>query len=187
MQIQPQAIPDVLLIRTDIHEDERGFFSETYNRRAFAKAGIHAEFVQDNHSFSRRAGTIRGLHYQAPPMAQTKLIRVLRGCILDVAVDIRKGSPTFGQHVAVELSAGNWLQMFVPEGFAHGFCTLEDDTEILYKVTAHYSPEHEHGILFDDPALAIPWPFGRNEALLSARDLSLPLLSELPDHFIHEI
>ena len=183
MLVRPLAIPDVLLLQPDVHEDERGFLSETYNRRDFAKAGIRVEFLQDNQSLSRRAGTIRGLHYQAPPRAQAKLVRVLRGRILDVAVDIRKGSPTFGQHVAVELSAESRLQLFIPEGFAHGFCTLEDDTEVFYKLSAHHAPECEHGIIFDDPALSIPWPVKREEAVISARDLSLPPLSELPQHF----
>lgn len=183
MFVERQAITEVVLIRPDVHEDERGFLSETYNRRDFVEAGIRVEFVQDNQSYSRRAGTIRGLHYQAPPMAQAKLVRVLRGRILDVAVDIRKGSPTYGQHVAVELSAENRLQMFIPEGFAHGFCTLEDDTEVFYKLSAHHAPECEHGIIFDDPTLAIPWPVKREEAVISARDLSLPRLSELPAHF----
>ena len=183
MLVRPLAIPDVLLLQPDVHEDERGYLSETYNRRDFAEVGIRVDFVQDNQSFSRQAGTIRGLHYQAPPRAQAKLVRVLRGRILDVAVDIRKGSPTFGQHVAVELSAENRLQLFIPEGFAHGFCTLEGDTEVFYKLSAHHAPECEHGIIFDDPTLSIPWPVKREEAVISARDLSLPRFSELPEHF----
>lgn len=184
MLVRPQSIPDVLLVRTQAHEDARGFLSETYNRRAFASAGIHVDFVQDNQSCSRKAGTVRGLHYQSPPHAQAKLVRVLRGRILDVAVDIRKGSPTFGQHVAVELSAENRLQLFIPEGFAHGFCTLEDDTEVFYKLSAHHEPASEHGLRFDDPALAIPWPVSRADAIMSERDLALPTLPELPDHFV---
>lgn len=184
MKVHPLSIPGVLLVHPDKHEDARGYLSETYNRRDFAHAGIDVEFVQDNHSYSRKAGTVRGLHYQAPPHAQAKLVRVLRGRILDVAVDIRKGSPTFGRHVAVELSAENSLQLFIPEGFAHGFCTLEDETEVFYKLTAHHHPVSEHGLRFDDPALAIPWPVTRARAIISKRDLALPTLAELPDHFL---
>ncbi len=165
--------------------DQRGTFSETYNKRFLAKMGIDVEFVQDNQSWSRKAGTIRGLHFQIPPHAQAKLVRVLRGRILDVAVDIRKGSPTFGQYLAVELSAENRRQLFIPEGFAHGFCTLEDDTEVLYKVSDYYAPDCERGLLFDDPALAIPWPVSREQAIITDRDLSFPPLAELTDYFLY--
>ena len=164
-------------------EDDRGFFSETFGDARFRAAVADVSFVQDNHSLSRAPGTIRGLHYQAPPMAQGKLVRVVRGAILDVAVDIRHGSPTFGEHVAVELSADNWAQLWVPEGFAHGFCTLAPDTEVVYKVTASYSPDHDFGLAFDDPELAIDWPVPPSAAVLSDKDRRHPRLAELPHHF----
>jgi dTDP-4-dehydrorhamnose 3,5-epimerase len=163
--------------------DDRGFFSEVYNRARFAAAGIDLVFVQDNHSLSRPAGTIRGLHFQSPPFAQDKLIRVVRGRILDVAVDIRRSSPTYGHHVAVELSAENWRQLFVPAGFAHGFCTLDADTEVIYKVSAPYAPDHDCGLAWDDPALAIAWPVAGDAAILSDKDRRHPTLAELPPYF----
>ncbi len=169
------------------HADERGFFSETFSAERFAAAvGEYVSFVQDNHSLSRRAGTIRGLHYQAPPAAQGKLVRVVRGAVLDVAVDIRHGSPGFGRHVAVELSADNWAQLWVPPGFAHGFCTLVPDTEVIYKVTAAYSPGHDFGLAFDDPALGIAWPVDPAAATLSDKDRRQPRLADLPRHFTAE-
>ena len=143
MQITTLAIPDVKLIGPAIHRDARGFFSETFNARALIAAGIDQVFVQDNQSLSVERGVVRGLHFQLQPKAQDKLVRVTRGAILDVAVDIRRGSPTYGRHVAVELSAANWQQLWVPKGFAHGFCTLEPDTEVIYKVTDYYAPEFE--------------------------------------------
>jgi dTDP-4-dehydrorhamnose 3,5-epimerase len=161
------------------HGDRRGFFSETWNRATFAAAGIFCDFVQDNHSLSRATGTVRGLHFQTPPFAQAKLVRVIRGAILDVAVDIRVGSPTFARHVAVELSAANWHQLFVPEGFAHGFCTLEPDTEVLYKVSAPYAPDHDRGLRWNDPALAIAWPVSQAAAVVSDKDRAQPLLADL--------
>ena len=151
LDVRSLAISDVKVITPSIFRDERGFLSETYSRRALAEAGIDADFVQDNHSLSRTRGVLRGLHFQTEPFAQGKLVRVLRGAIFDVAVDIRRGSPTFGQHVSCVLSAENWSQMWVPAGFAHGFCTLEPDTEVLYKVTAFYAPQCDKGIAFDDP------------------------------------
>ena len=177
------AIPDVKLLTPKRHGDHRGFFSEVYNHEAFVKAGIDLIFVQDNHSMSGPQGTLRGLHYQLPPMAQGKLIRVTKGAILDVAVDIRRSSPTFGRHVTDVLSAENWKQMFVPAGFAHGFVTLEPDTEVIYKVNALYSPQHERGIAWNDPALAIDWRIGANAAILSARDAKHPQLRDQPDVF----
>ncbi|WP_038035710.1 dTDP-4-dehydrorhamnose 3,5-epimerase [Thermopetrobacter sp. TC1] len=168
-----------------VNYDERGYFLEVYNKKVLSSLGINVDFAQDNQSFSWKAGTIRGLHFQIPPHAQAKLVRVLRGRILDVAVDIRKGSPTFGQYVAVELSAENRKQLFIPEGFAHGFCTLEDETEVFYKVSDYYAPECERGLLFDDPALAIPWPVSRENAIINARDLAFPTLAELPDYFVY--
>ena len=165
------------------HGDARGFFSETWSRAAFSRIGIDCNFVQDNHSLSRVKGTVRGLHFQTPPFAHAKLVRVARGAVLDVAVDIRHGSPTFGQHVAVELSEQNWHQLFVPEGFAHGFCTLEADTEVLYKVSAPYAPDHDKGLMWNDPALAIDWPVSADEAVLSDKDRAQPRLADLEPVF----
>ncbi len=157
--------------------DERGFFSETYNRRSFAEAGIEIDFVQDNHSLSRQAGVLRGLHYQLPPVAQVKLVRVVRGAIFDVVVDIRRGSPTFGRWVGIEVSAAQWNQVLVPAGFAHGFQTLEPDTEVAYKVSATYSAPHDRAIRWNDPAIGILWPQAA-ERVLSAKDEAAPLLAE---------
>lgn len=183
MDIQATAIPDVKIIRPRKHGDSRGFFSETYHREALAKAGIHLDFVQDNHSLSAERGVVRGLHFQTAPFAQDKLIRVTRGAVFDVAVDLRKGSPTFARHVSVVLSAAEWNQLLVPIGFAHGFCTLEQGTEVIYKVTAYYSPEHDRGLLWNDPDLAIPWPISPTEAILSEKDKRLPRLAELRELF----
>lgn len=185
MQVAPLAIPDVKLITPPRYGDSRGFFSEVYNRRAFASAGIDIEFVQDNQSLSARPGTVRGLHYQSPPAAQAKLVRVLRGRIWDVAVDMRRGSPSFGRHVAVELNAEDLRQVFIPEGFAHGFCTLEPDCEVLYKVSRHYAPEHDRGIRWDDPTLGIPWPVAAADAVLSDKDRALPAWAETESPFTY--
>ncbi len=179
MQVEATQLAGVCVLVPARHRDARGFFSETYSRHGLAEAGIAADFVQDNHSSSRRRGTVRGLHFQAAPFAQAKLVRVVQGAVLDVALDIRRDSPTFGRHVAVELSADNWRQLYVPAGFAHGFCTLEDDTEVLYKVSAPYSATHERGVLWSDPALAIPWPVGAEAAVVSDRDRRYPTLAEL--------
>jgi dTDP-4-dehydrorhamnose 3,5-epimerase len=181
--VQPLAIADVKLVTPAIMRDARGFFSETYSRAALAEAGIDAEFVQDNQSLSRAAGVVRGLHYQLEPHAQGKLVRVVRGAIFDVAVDIRQGSPTFGQHVASLLSAENWSQLWVPAGFAHGFCTLEPDTEVIYKVTAYYAPQSDRGIAYDDPDLGIRWPVVPGQAVLSPKDQRHPRLRDLPAQF----
>src|SRR4051794_30186664 len=175
------AIPEVRLIEPDRFQDQRGFFSETYNRRDFTRAGMAGDFVQDNHSLSVEIGTVRGLHYQLPPAAQAKLVRVVRGAVLDVAVDLRRGSPTFGRHVAQTLSPGRWNQMFVPVGFAHGFCTLEPDTEVVYKVTGYYSRAHDRGVRWDDPGLAIDWPVDPTAAVLSDKDRALPWLHEVSE------
>jgi len=161
-------IPDVKVLSPERFGDDRGFFSETYNRRALAEAGLELDFVQDNDSLSAEPGTIRGLHFQIPPFAQHKLIRVVRGAILDVAVDLRRGSPTWGRHVTVQISAENWNQVLVPVG---------------YKVTSHYSPQHDKGLLWNDPALGIQWPVSAGEAVLSQRDTKWPRLAELPDYF----
>lgn len=182
MLVTATAIPDVKLVTPRRHGDSRGWFSETYNRRALAEQGIEVAFVQDNQSYSREAGVLRGLHFQLPPFAQAKLVRVLRGRVLDVAVDLRRRSPTFGRHVAVELSAEDGVQLFIPVGFAHGFLTLEAETEVFYKVSAHYAPEHDSGIRYDDPEIGISWPLpeGR-EPILSPKDAALPSLAETRD------
>ncbi len=180
IEVEPTALPDVKIIRTKVFADPRGYFVETYNKKAFAAAGIVDEFVQDNFSLSTYVGTIRGLHFQSAPYAQAKLVRVGRGRILDVAVDLRRSSPTFGQHVAVELSCENRLELLVPVGFAHGFCTLEPYTEVSYKVTAHYSAAHDHGLAWDDPALGINWPVEASNAILSDKDTRHPQLATLP-------
>ena len=180
---KPLAISDVVEIMPTKIADERGFFSEVYNQSDYAAAGINVAFVQDNHSLSGPTGTVRGLHFQVPPFAQAKLVRVTSGAILDIAVDIRNGSPTFGQHVAIEISAENWKQVFVPAGFAHGFCTLAPDTEVIYKVDQTYSRDHDRGLLWNDPQLNIDWPVREDEAVLSERDQQHPALSELPAYF----
>jgi dTDP-4-dehydrorhamnose 3,5-epimerase len=178
-------IPEVKVIVPKKHGDARGFFSETYTRRAMAAGGIDVEFVQDNHAFSAAKGTMRGLHFQTPPFAQAKLVRVVRGAILDVAVDIRAGSPTYGQHVAATISAEDWNQIFIPEGFAHGLLTLTPDTEVLYKVSAYYAAAHDKGLLWNDPVLGISWPVSAAAALLSDKDKIQPLLSALPMYFTY--
>ena len=183
MDIRSLAIPDVKVISPKIFRDERGFFSETHNSRDLKAAGIDARFVQDNHSLSHARGVVRGLHFQVPPHAQGKLVRVTRGAILDVAVDIRRGSPSYGQHVSAVLSAENWAQLWVPVGFAHGYCTLEADTEVLYKVTDYYAPECDRGIKWNDPALGIEWPIAAREAILSAKDARNAPLCDLPACF----
>jgi dTDP-4-dehydrorhamnose 3,5-epimerase len=181
VKVERLAIPDVLLIEPARHGDSRGFFSEVWSRRAMAAHGIDPDFVQDNHAFSAAPLVLRGLHFQRPPSAQGKLIRVARGAILDVAVDIRQGSPTYGQHVAAELSAANWRQMWVPRGFAHGYVTLEPDTEVLYKTDAPYDREADGGIAWDDPAFGIAWPEGT--PILSEKDRVAPRLADIPPPF----
>jgi dTDP-4-dehydrorhamnose 3,5-epimerase len=177
------AIPDVLLIATRRYDDARGYFTELYNAEALAEAGIREVFVQDNLSLSTKPGTVRGLHFQRPPHAQAKLVRVGRGRLLDVAVDLRNGSRTFGQHVASQLSADNGLQMYIPQGFAHGFCTLEPNTEIIYKVSSYYAPQAEGGIFWSDPDLKIEWPVDSAAAIISEKDAILPMLKDLAPAF----
>lgn len=177
-------LPGIRLLTPKAHGDHRGFFMESYHRELFRENGIEFDFIQDNHSLSAQSGTIRGLHYQLQAKAQTKLLRVLTGAIYDVAVDIRKGSPTFGQWVGVILSAENKRQILVPKGFAHGFCTLTPDTQILYKVDEYYSPEHDRGILWNDPAIGIEWPISATQAVLSAKDAQLPTLGEAEVDFV---
>jgi dTDP-4-dehydrorhamnose 3,5-epimerase len=183
MKLERLAISGLLLIEPRKFSDHRGFLSETYNKKALSEVGFDKEFVQDNHSFSAACGVVRGLHYQSPPFAQDKLVRVLKGRILDVALDIRKSSPTYGQHVMVELSAVNWKQLLVPAGFAHGFVTLEENTEVAYKVTNYYSPPHDCGVLWCDPALAINWPVSPSEATVSVKDSTFPPLAEVTTLF----
>ena len=186
LNVQPTSLPGVFTIATRWFGDDRGQFTETYNRKRWQDAGISADFIQDNHVHSRQTGTVRALHFQRPPMAQAKLVRVTKGSVWDVAVDVRQGSPTFGQWVGVELSAENRLQLFVPAGFAHGYVTLEPDTEFLYKVDGYYSPQHEGGIRWNDPALAIPWPLPASGAVIAERDQNLPVLADLEHCFTYE-
>ncbi|MEL7048656.1 MAG: dTDP-4-dehydrorhamnose 3,5-epimerase [Pseudomonadota bacterium] len=181
--IEPLKIPDVLLIKQPVHGDHRGFFTESYSHRTFTEKGLDAVFVQDNHSLSRQPYVVRGLHYQSPPHAQGKLVRAVKGAIFDVALDIRKGSPTFGQHVTRKLSAENHEQLWVPPGFAHGFCTLEPDTEVIYKVTDYYAPECDHGVMWNDPALSIDWPIEQASAVLSPKDQALPKFADVDSPF----
>lgn len=176
--IRPTDLDGVLEIVPAKFGDDRGFFSETYNAARLAESGIDLTFVQDNHSLSARRGVLRGLHYQLPPRAQDKLIRVVRGAIFDVAVDIRRGSPTFARWVGVELSAEKWNQLLVPKGFAHGFVTLTENTEVVYKVTDYYSPAHDRSILYDDPDIAIDWPIPTDGLQLSNKDLAAARLAE---------
>lgn len=180
-------LPEVKLIEPVRFDDGRGFFAETYNQRDFAEAGIGAVFVQDNRSLSREVGTLRGLHFQLPPFAQDKLVRVVRGRILDVVVDIRHGSPTFGHHAIVELSAESDRQIFVPIGFAHGLVTLEPETEVAYKVSNFYSPAHDAGLLWSDPVLGINWRLDGAAPILSEKDMRHPALDELPAAFVFDL
>lgn len=185
VSVETFAAPDLVAVTPPKHGDDRGFLSETYSRERFARLGIDIDFVQDNHTYSASKGTIRGLHFQIPPHAQGKLVRVVRGAILDVVVDIRHGSPAFGTATAVALSADNWRQLYVPPGFAHGFCTLVDDTEVLYRMTAYYAPASDRGLAFDDPGLGIAWPVEPGAAILSDKDRRHPRLADLPAHFAY--
>lgn len=178
MQVLPLAIRELLLLTAGKHGDERGFFSEVFRADILSAQGVDVVFVQDNHAASAQRGVVRGLHYQVAPSEQGKLVRCARGAILDVAVDIRHGSPTFGRHVATELSEANWRQMWVPAGFAHGYVTLSPETEVLYKVTSYYDPAAERGIAWDDPALGIDWRIGASGAILSTKDQRNPRLAD---------
>jgi dTDP-4-dehydrorhamnose 3,5-epimerase len=182
-RVEATPLEGVLQIVPRRFSDDRGYFCETYNSQVFERVGVGCVFIQDNQSLSHRVNTVRGLHFQTPPFAQTKLIRVVRGAIYDVAVDVRRGSPTYGQSFGVTLTAENARQLLVPTGFAHGFCTLEPDTEVLYKVSAPYSREHERGLKWNDPALAVAWPVNENEVVILDRDRDLPDLSVLPEYF----
>ena len=183
MNVETTRLPGVMILTPRRFEDARGFFSETWNRRALSEAGIDIDFVQDNHSMSRAAGTVRGLHYQRPPHAQAKLVRVTRGAVIDVAVDFRAGSPTFGQWVAVELNAGNGQQLFIPAGFLHGFVTLEPETEFLYKCSDYYAPDCDAAIRFDDPGLCIDWGIDTTRAIVSDKDRAAPLFADVVPPF----
>ena len=183
MEVVELAIPEVKLISVRRFADDRGYFSETFNAGSFESAGVDCGFVQDNQSYSRYAGTVRGLHYQSPPHAQDKLVRVTRGRILDVAVDVRVGSPSYGRWVAAELSDETGDQLFIPKGFLHGFVTREDDTVVQYKVSAYYSPECDGAVLWSDPDLAIDWEVERDLAVLSEKDTKAPRWAEFQSPF----
>ena len=183
LDVRSLLIPDVKLIRTPRFSDARGYFCETFQRADFAAQGLDTDFVQDNQSSSARPGTVRVLHFQRPPFAQTKLVRVLRGRIFDVAVDLRRSSSSFGRHIAVELSSEGNEQLLVPAGFAHGFCTLEPDTVVFYKVDQVYSAAHDGGINWADSGLGIEWPVASAEAILSEKDRGLPMLADLTTVF----
>ena len=183
LTVTPTRIDAVKIITPKSFGDARGYFSETYNRDRFTEHGIALDFIQDNQSSSAQTGTIRGLHFQSNPAAQDKLVRVLRGSIFDVAVDLRKSSPTYGQWVGETLSAENGKQLLVPVGFAHGFCTLEPDTHVLYKVTSYYSPANDFGIAWDDPDIGIDWPLGGAAPVLSDKDTKQPGFKSLPTYF----
>ncbi|MGF1658998.1 MAG: dTDP-4-dehydrorhamnose 3,5-epimerase [Rubrimonas sp.] len=186
MIVTETAIPAVKRFVPDRFADARGFFCETWNARRMAEAGVDAAFVQDNHSHSAEAGTVRGLHYQRPPNAQGKLVRVARGRIRDVAVDVRRGSPSYGRWVAEELSWKNGAMLWVPRGFLHGFVTLEPDTDVVYKVDGFYAPESDGAIRFDDPDLAIDWGIAPDRAVLSAKDAAAPAFRNFETPFVYE-
>ncbi|MBB5752403.1 dTDP-4-dehydrorhamnose 3,5-epimerase [Prosthecomicrobium pneumaticum] len=186
MDIERLPIDGVVLIRPRRIGDSRGFFAETFRRDRLVAEGLPCDFVQENHSLSRRVGTLRGLHYQLPPRAQAKLVRVVRGAILDVAVDIRRGSPSYGGHVKAVLSAENGHQLLVPVGFAHGFVTLEPDTEVVYKVSDVYAPAEDRGVLWSDPALGVGWGVASDAVHLSDKDRALPPLAAAENPFLFE-
>jgi dTDP-4-dehydrorhamnose 3,5-epimerase len=183
LKVEPLAIPDVLLLTPRRFHDPRGFFSETWNEARFAAAGIIERFVQDNHAVSNTRGVLRGLHCQIGPNAQGKLIRVVRGGIWDVAVDIRRDSPTYGHQVGAVLSAENWCQLWIPAGFLHGYCTLTEDTEVIYKVTAPWDPLAERGVIWNDPDLGVSWPIAERDVILSDKDQTLPRLKDCDTWF----
>ncbi len=182
MDIAETEIPDVKVLTPKKFGDSRGFFSETYNKALLRDRGIDLDFVQDNHSLSREIGVVRGLHFQTPPYAQAKLVRVVRGAIFDVALDLRRRSPSFGRHVTRVISAENWGQFLVPVGFAHGFCTLEPDTEVIYKVTGFYAPDHDKGILWNDSEIGIAWPVKAADAIVSEKDRRHPLFQDIAEN-----
>lgn len=183
LEVRSLALAGVLELRPRQIVDERGFFSETWSEAAFKKAGIDLHFVQDNHSLSHDVGVLRGLHFQSPPFAQDKLVRVSRGAVFDVAVDIRPGSPTYRQWAGLRLSAAEWNQLLIPKGFAHGFLALEPDSEVQYKVTVPYSRDHDRAIRFDDPAIGVEWPIDRETLILSDKDRAAPFLADIDSGF----
>ena len=183
MKVTSFPIDGPLLLEPQKHGDSRGFFSEVFREDVFARHVGTVHFVQDNHSRSALKNTVRGMHFQRPPFAQGKLVRVTQGAVLDVAVDVRTGSPTYGQHIKVELSAENWRQLWIPAGFLHGFCTLTDNTEFLYKVTSFYNAEHDGAVRWNDPSLGINWPVTTDSAIVSDKDSKAPLLADLPALF----
>ncbi len=185
VKVQDTRLPGLKIITPERFGDARGFFSESYHRTRLAEHGITCEFVQDNHSMSAQVGTVRGLHFQAPPHAQAKLIRCGRGRLFDVAVDIRAGSPTFGQWDGIELSFENGRQLFVPKGFLHGIVTLEPDTEIIYKCSDYYAPKCDRAVRFDDPAIGIDWGVDTSVVVISDRDAAAPLLAGLDNPFVY--
>ena len=182
-EFERMEIPDVILVKPKVFGDDRGFFMETFKKSDFVKHGINPDFVQDNHSKSER-GVVRGLHYQLNPKAQGKLVRVSRGKLIDVVVDIRKGSPFYGKWLSVELSEENKHMLWMPPGFAHGVCILEDDTDLLYKATGEYSLEHDRGILWNDPEIGVDWPI--DNPSLSEKDMKQPLLKDAENNFVYE-
>ncbi len=186
MDVTHTKLPGVLLLRPRYFRDPRGYFVETYNKRAAVTAGIMADFVQDNQSLSLRPGTVRALHFQVPPEPQAKLVRVVRGSIYDVAVDLRVGSPSYGAWVAERLTAAGGEQLFVPRGFAHGFCTLEPDTEVAYKVDEYYAPASEQGLIWNDPTLAIGWPVAAADVVLSDKDRALGFFADFASPFRYD-
>ncbi len=183
--MEKTAFPGLYVVTPRVFKDERGFFTEFYNRRNFEQAGIYLDFVQDNHALSRRKGVLRGLHFQVPPVDQAKLVRVTRGSVFDVVVDLRSGSPTRGKWFGIVLSAQNFRQMLIPTGFAHGYQVLEEDTEFMYKVSKFYSPEHEQGIYYADPDLDIQWPL--SDPILSEKDTGLPSYRDFPTPFVLDV
>jgi dTDP-4-dehydrorhamnose 3,5-epimerase len=186
MDVEATSLPGVLLLKPRYFHDARGYFVETYNARSAKQAGLGATFVQDNQALSRQRGTVRALHFQVPPKAQAKLVRVLRGSICDVAVDLRLGSPSYGKWMAANLTAQGGEQIFVPRGFAHGYCTIEDDTEVAYKVDDYYAPECEQGLIWDDPMLGIGWPVSPADAVLSDKDRKLPRFADFASPFRYD-
>lgn len=184
MRLEDTAIPDVKIVHLDAHADPRGLFSELWDATKFENLGIHENWVLDGLSRQTRKGTVRALHFQTPPRAQAKLVRVSRGRALDVAVDLRQGSPSFGRHVAIDLNEHEWKLLYIPTGFAHGFCALKDGTELTYKLSAPYSPDCNHlGLLWNDPDLGIGWPVDEASAILAERDKTFPRLKDLPPVF----
>jgi len=181
LEVIETGFAGLFVVKPVVHKDHRGFFTESFNRRAYKERGMDCEFVQDNHARSNRAGVLRGFHFQTPPSAQTKLVRVTRGAVLDVVVDLRKGSPTYGRWHAVELSAENFLQLFIPKGFAHAYLTMAENTEFQYKVDAYYDPQRDKGLLWNDPDIGVKWP--PVTPVLSEKDRSLPRLRDFDSPF----